>query len=98
MEVSTMHGALRAELYESQTLHPVLILTRLNGAKSFIAPENTHYAFQRPVDTKTIYIGYLTKSSGLCIRWTKVLSLSKVTEVEVLPEISFYFVLAKKSS
>ena len=56
MEVSTMHGALRAEPYESQTLHPVLILTRLNGAKSFIVPENSHYAFQRLVDTKTIYI------------------------------------------
>lgn len=102
VEASTMHRAiasLRAQPIGSKGLPRVQTLSRINCAKSFIAPDNTDYAHQRLVAVGTddgVYIGYCPELSGLCTTWTKVLSLNKTTQIDVLEAFDVFLVLANK--
>ena len=102
VEHSTMHRALttmRAEPFGSRTLGKAITWTRINCAKSFIAPEGTDFAHQRLVAVGTddgVYIGYLPELSGLCTQWARVLQTKDTTMIDVMEEFGVFLVLASK--
>ena len=91
-------AALRAETSgSSRTVEQAITQARINCAKYFIAPDNVAYADQRLVAIGTddgVYIGSYSLQSGFYTTWIKALTLTQITQIDVLEDFDILLILA----